>query len=283
MPCSRHRGGVPWFPDFANAAELARRSTRATGRADPVARYLAALAEGDVHDLTTTWPGGVSVHDPRAGEIHTPHRLRRFIQDNQHWLAERGAHIETVASTAAGGRAVVELSAHLTADDHQVAWPVAVVAESVDPMSVVFRTYCSQTPVDGHRHVRPPLLPPAPLQLTGAVGRHLAALGSGDIDALVDTFAAHAYVQEAIGPPHRGPDEIRALYTAQFGGSGGMGLHPSLVTDDGQRCAIEYSCDAWGDRPLPPQAGLIVYERDSEDRLAAARMYDDIEMPLLAS
>jgi hypothetical protein len=27
---------MPWFPDFANAAELARRQTRAARQADPV-------------------------------------------------------------------------------------------------------------------------------------------------------------------------------------------------------------------------------------------------------
>jgi len=270
---------MPWFPDFVNAVELARRSTRATGRADPVAGYLAALSDGDVHDLRTAWPGGVTVHDPRAGEIRTPHRLRRFIRDNQRWLADRDAHIENVASTVEGGRAVVELAARLREDGAAVAWPVAVVAESLDPLSVVFRTYCSQEPVDGHRHVRPPLLPPGPTHLDGAVGRHLAALAAGEVEALVDTFAPDGCVREAIGPPHLGREAIRSFYSARFHGSGGMGLQCSLVTDDGRRCAVEYTCDAWAGRPIPAQAGLIVYERDSEDRLAAARMYDDIEVP----
>jgi hypothetical protein len=35
---------------------------------------------------------------------------------------------------------------------------VAVVAESSDDLSMVFRTYCSQWPVDGRRHLRPPIL-----------------------------------------------------------------------------------------------------------------------------
>jgi hypothetical protein len=30
---------MPWFPDFINAAELARKQTRAAGQADPVAQY----------------------------------------------------------------------------------------------------------------------------------------------------------------------------------------------------------------------------------------------------
>ena len=45
---------------------------------------------------------------------------------------------------------MVELLAHLARrDGRELAWPVAVVAESPDDSSVVFRTYCSQWPVDG--------------------------------------------------------------------------------------------------------------------------------------
>ena len=42
---------MPWFPEFANASELARRATRSAGRADPVTQYLAALHDGDAHGL----------------------------------------------------------------------------------------------------------------------------------------------------------------------------------------------------------------------------------------
>jgi hypothetical protein len=55
-----------------------------------------------------------------------------------------------VATTCVGGRAVVELLAHLGDDERELVWPVAV-AESPDDRSVVFRTYCSQYPVDGRR------------------------------------------------------------------------------------------------------------------------------------
>ena len=39
------------------------------------------------------------------------------------------------------GRAVLEILAHLTIDGDEVPWPVAVVAESHDDRSVVFRGY----------------------------------------------------------------------------------------------------------------------------------------------
>src|ERR1700710_2998016 len=131
---------MPWFPDFVSAGELVRRQTREAGHADPVGEYLTALSDGDAGLLETVWPGEVVVYDPRAGEVRGHRALRRFVHQNQGWLAERQARIETVASTAAGGRAVVELLAHLADEDGQpVAWPVAVVAESVDDRSVVFR------------------------------------------------------------------------------------------------------------------------------------------------
>lgn len=48
--------------------------------------------------------------------------------------------------------------ADLAGNGATFAWPVAVVAESPDDQSVVFRTYCTQWPVDGQRHLRPPIL-----------------------------------------------------------------------------------------------------------------------------
>ena len=57
---------MPWFPEFANAMELARLQIRATGLADPVGQYLKALNQGDTHALETVWPGEVVIYDPRA-------------------------------------------------------------------------------------------------------------------------------------------------------------------------------------------------------------------------
>ena len=273
---------MPWFPDFTSAVELARRETRAAGRADPVGQYFTALNEGDAHALEAAWPGEVVIHDPRAGEVRGHHQLREFVGRNKSWLAERHARTETVASTVAGGRAVVELLAHLDHDGQDVAWPLAVVAESPDDRSVVFRTYCSQWPVDGRRHVRPPVLGPGSAHPGDVVGRYQAALGAGDCDAIVATFAAGGYYREPIGPhyAHRGPAELRSFFTECFSAGGGIGLQHCVVTDDGVRCALEYNCVRWGRHDLPAQAGIAVYERGPDGLLAAARVYDDVEPPV---
>lgn len=272
---------MPWFPEFVSAVELARRQTRDAGHADPVGQFFAALNSGDSRTLETAWPGEVVVYDPRAGEIRGHRELRKFVSSNQSWMAEHHVRIETMASTSANGRAVVELLAHLPLDGQQVAWPVAVVAESPDDLSVVFRTYCSQWPVDGRRHLRPAILPPGGARPGDVVGRYQAALGTGDAEALVRTFEPDGYYREPIGPhlTHRGTAELRSFFTERIGARGGIALEPCEVTDDGVRCALEYNCVRWGDRDLPPQAGLGVYERGPDGLLAAARIYDDVEPP----
>jgi hypothetical protein len=273
---------MPWFPDFVNAVELARRQTRAAGQADPVGQYLTALRQGDTHVLETVWPGQVVIYDPRAGEVRGHRHVRRFISDNLSWLARVHASTETVASAAAGGRAVVELLAHLDHDGGQLAWPVAIVTESPDDRSVVFRTYCSQWPLDEQRPVRPPILKPGPVHPGDVVGRYQTALAAGDTEATVSTFAPDGYFQGPFGPrhAHRGTAELRSFFALCFSAGGGIGVENCAVTDDGVRCALEYNIDRWGSHGLPPQAGLGVYERGPDGLLAAVRVYDDVEAPV---
>jgi limonene-1,2-epoxide hydrolase len=273
---------MPWFPDFANAMELARQQTRAAGQADPVRQYVTALNDGDVRALETVWPGEVVIYDPRAGEVRGHRQLRHFVSQSQSLLAERHARVDTVTTTVAGGRAVVELLARLDGDGQEQLWPVAVVAESRDDRSVVFRTYCSQWQVDGRReHARPAILSSAADLPGDVVGRFSAALGAGDADAVVGTFAPDGYYREAAGPQavHRGVAELRSFFAALFSAGGGISLRPCVITDDGVRCAIEYNCVRWGGRELPPQAGLCVCERGPDGLLAAVREYDDLEPP----
>jgi hypothetical protein len=271
---------MPWFPDFVSAAELARRQTRAAGRSDPVRQYFAALTKGDAHVLETVWPGEVIVFDPRAGEVRGHKQLRRFVSQNQAWLDERHARIETIASTSSDGRAVVELLAHLDGDG-SLAWPVAVVAESPDDRSVVFRTYCSQWPVDGRRHIRPPILKPGDSHPADVVGRYQSALAAGNAEEIVSTFAPDGYYREPMGQPtHRGTAQLRSFFNRCFSAGGGIDLQHCTVIDDGVRCALEYNCVRWGSHDLQPQAGLGIYERGPDGLLVAARVYDDVETPV---
>ena len=168
-------------------------------------------------------------------------------------------------------------------DDGQATdWPVAVVAESPDDRSVIFRTYCSQWPVDGRRHVRPPVLPPSSDALSGVVGRFHDRPGRRRRRRRAERASPTTRTSaspSARTAPTAGSDELRAYFTTSFSAGGGIELEPCTVTDDGARSAVEYNCVRWGDRDLPPQAGVAVYERDADDRLTAVRLYDDVEPP----
>ena len=171
---------MPWFPDFTSAAELARRQTRAAGQADPVAEYFAALNEGDAHA-----PGdGVA---GRGGDLRPPRGRGPRAQGSapvrqpQPVLAGRAARADRdrgLHRRPAAGRSW-NCWPGWTTTGGKLMWPVAVVAESPDDSSVVFRTYCSQWPVDEQRHVRPPILKPGGARPGDVVGRYQAALAAG--------------------------------------------------------------------------------------------------------
>jgi ketosteroid isomerase-like protein len=276
---------MPWFPDFVGAVELARRDTQLAGRGDPVAHYLRALEEGDSHLLQSVWPGRITINDPLVGEVRGHKALRDYVSRNQSWLAEHRARTETIAATRVGQRAVVEVLATLEQDGRTVSWPIAVVAESPDDRSVVFRTYCSTLPHDGQRHLRPPILPTAAHDVDDVVDRYQSALDAGDTDGIVLTFQSDGYYREPIGPHavHRGTDEVRAFFLECFRAGGGLTLEPCEVTDDGERCALEYNCVRWGSYSIPPQAGIAIFERGTDGLFAAVRVYDDIEPPTVLS
>ena len=273
---------MPWFPEYVTAVELARRDARAVGQADPVAQYVRALQRGDTGELETAWPGEVVVADPRFGELRGHRELREFVRFSKSMLAEHHARIETTATTRMGNRAVVELLAHLKVEGREVGWPAAIVAESPDDRSVKFRSYFSLAPILGRRQVRSALLPPGGVHPTDVVGRYQDAFEVGDVEATVDTFEPDGYFREARGSQylHRGAAELRSLFAWYFSAGGGIGVQPCSVTDDGVRCAMEFTCFRWGSHELPPQAGIVIHERGPQGSLAAVRCYDDIEAPL---
>src|SRR3954452_18612437 len=109
--------GMPWFPDFTNAVELARRETRAAGLADPAMQYLSALNAGDARVLETVWPGEVVVYAPRAGVIRGHRQLHQFIRTNHSWFAARHTEIEAVTAKSNSGRSVLDFVGNICRND----------------------------------------------------------------------------------------------------------------------------------------------------------------------
>ena len=105
---------------------------------------------------------------------------------------------------------------------------------------------------------------------------------TGDVGAIVAAFEPDGYAREPAGGPHvhRGREGLRSFYELLFSNGGGIPLGHCAVIDDGRSCALEYNVVRWGRTELPPEAGVAVYVRRPSGRLAAARIYDDVDPPL---
>ena len=78
---------------------------------------------------------------------------------------------------------------------------------------------------------------------------------------------------------HRGTDELRSLFTRFFSNGGGIPLEHCTVTTR-PRLRDRVQRRRLGADGLPPQAGIAVYVRGAGGKLAAARIYDDVDPPL---
>jgi hypothetical protein len=138
----------------------------------------------------------------------------------------------------------------------------------------------------GHHAHRPPLLQRDPaLRESPVVAEYQRALAVGDVDAIVATFEPDGYAREPSGGryTHRGPGDLRAFYEQLFSNGGGIALEHCSLIHDGRSCALEYNVVRWGTTDLPPQAGVAIYVRAPSGKLAAARIYDDVDPPLPAA
>ena len=79
---------------------------------------------------------------------------------------------------------------------------------------------------------------------------------------------------------HRGRDGLRAFYEHLFSNDGGIPLEHCGLVDNGRVCVIEYNVVRWGRTELPPEAGVAFYVRGESGKLAAARIYDDVDPPI---
>jgi hypothetical protein len=162
---------------------------------------------------------------------------------------------------------------------------MAVAADRDDDGRIIeLRIYYSTWPRTGTHLTRPPVLQPPDedLQLPDAIGDYQRALAAGDVDGVMAALEPDASLREPAGRAytHNGREELIALYRFFFSNGGGIPLEHCTVTDDGHACALEYNVVRWGDTALLPQAGLAVYVRGESGRLAAARIYDDVDPPL---
>jgi hypothetical protein len=274
---------MPWWPELFSAPVLARLEERRAGLETGVP-FFDGLMTGEIDALIGSFVAEPQVHHPVRGRVKGSAAFVRFVTEMTTWMAERNVTVEDVNFIVTPSGGVEEFVLHIDGDAGRIDLPLAVAADlDRDARMTELRVYFSGWPLTGGHRVRPPLLQPGrDLHARDVVGDYQRALAAGDVDAALATFEPDGSVREPAGGAytHRGTDELRALYERFFSNGGGIPLEHCAVIDDGRACALEYNVVAWGRTELPPQAGIAVYVRGGSGKLAAARIYDDVDPPL---
>ena len=254
--------------------------------ANPTERYFELLLEGDRRGLEELFSGLPWIDDPLAPKVREAADLDALVAARQSWLHERKAEVSHRRTTRGSLRVVSEFDVRLSIGGGVVELPVAIVGDlSPDDSRVTaLRIYHSSWPLEGGHQVRPPLLPhDRTLHLPDIVAEYHRALSAGDIDAIVATFEPQGHFREPSGGEFVFSGlALRDLMTSLLS-TGGIGLEHCTTTDDGVACALEFNAVRFGPELLPPQAGIGVYERGASGRLRSARIYDDVNVEVLAA
>ena len=275
---------MPWLPELFSESALERLQEKWEWERIESVPYYDGLMSGEQEALLRSFACEPVVHDRLRGRSLATRAIELYVNDLSTWLAARNISFDRVQDVITEGRALEEVVLHLDGTSGRVDVPVAIVADRrADGRLVELRIYHSSWPMRGHHVNRVPMLQRDPeLRESDIVGEYQRALGAGDVDAVVATFEPDAYAREPAGAGyvHRGTDGLRSFYEHLFSNDGGIPLEHCRVMDDGRVCVLEYNVVRWGGTELPPQAGVAVYVRGESGRLAAARIYDDVDPPL---
>jgi hypothetical protein len=246
--------------------------------------YFEGLFAGELDALVESFAGEPELHHPVRGRVKGTRAFTAHVAEMLAWLNEHNATVEELGHVILDDRGFEEVVLHLDGPTGPVDLPVAIVADHPrDGRLEELRLYHTGWPLTGRHAVRPPLLQRDPdAHESDVVGQYQRALAAGDVDAVLDAFEPDGYAREPAGGAylHRGADGLRAFYAHLFSNGGGIPLEHCRIVDDGRTCAVEYNVVRWGTADLPPQAGVAVYVRGESGKLAAARIYDDVDPPL---
>ena len=274
---------MPWAPELFSAPVLQRLQDRWREELVTVP-FFDGLLTGEVDALLGSFAGEPEVHHPVRGRIRGVRAFEAYVIDTHQWFRQRNISVENVYLVAGERCGFGEVVLHLDGETGRVELPVAIVADKQsDGRIVELRIYYSSWPLTGRHTNRPPLLQLDPqLHAPDVVSEYQRALAAGDADAIVAAFEPDGYAREPAGGQHvhSGPDDLRDFYELLFSNDGGIALEHCALTDDHRACALEYNVVRWGKTELAPQAGVAVYLRGQSGRLAAARVYDDVNPPL---
>jgi len=270
---------MPWAPELFSAPALARLEEKRRHKLG-IVQYFDGLMAGELEPLIGSFAREPELHHPVRGRIKGARAFEAYFDEMQAMFRQRIVSVEDVDRVVVKRHGFEESVVHLDTDAGRVGLPVAVVADKESDGRIhELRMYYSSWPLTGRHANRPPVLQPDPeLRPSGVVAEYQAALAAGDVDAIVAAFEPDGYAREPAGSNyvHEGRDALRAFYELLFSNGGGIPLEHCAVIDDKRACALEYNVVRWGETELPPEAGVAVYVRGETGKLAAARIYDDV-------
>ena len=249
---------------------------------DPTAAFLPALAGGLADTIAGMFSGEPVLDDPRFGRVAGREAVASYVASQAEWMREHRMEFEPIRTSTGKGLSLTESLARLTVDGERTELPFAVVGDRTGGSLRQIRVYHSNWPLEGRHRLRSPIIPRDPsLVLPDIVAAYMDALDTGNLQGSISVFEPTGYFREPSGGVniYRGPEGIRQVYGA-FYAVGGIHLRHCSVIDDGVACGVEFIADGWGPRPFEPQAGIGVYERGPSGKLAAARVYDDVDVDL---
>lgn len=274
---------MPWIPELFSAPALERLEAKLQPDLVTVP-YFDGLMAGELDALVGSFAAVPEVHDPVRGRVKGTRAFEAFASETKSWLSQHDVLVEEVERVNTERHGLGEFVLHADGQNGRIDLPVAIIADRRrDRRIEELRIYFSSWPLAGRHANRPPLLQPDPeLGAPGVVGEYQRALAVGDVDAIVAAFEPDGHAREPAGGDyvHKGHDRLRAFYELLFSNDGGIPLEHCAVIDDGRACALEYNVVRWGKSELPPEAGVAVYVRGPNGKLAAARVYDDADPPL---
>jgi hypothetical protein len=274
---------MPWLPELFSAPVLEGFEEKQRREVVDVP-YFDGLLAGDLGALVKSFAGEPQLQHPVRGRIKGVYAFEAFVAETNEWFARRNVSVTEVERVVLESRGFEEVVLELDTQAGRIGLPHAMVADhDSDGRLTELRIYFSSWPLTGRHATRPPLLQRDPgVREPDIVGEYQRALAAGDVEAILAAFEADGYAREPAGGEHvhRADEGLRAFYEQLFSGGGGIPLEHCATIDDGHSCALEYNVVCWGKTELPPQAGMAVYERGPGGRLAAARIYDDVDPPL---
>ncbi|MGZ4184262.1 MAG: nuclear transport factor 2 family protein [Solirubrobacteraceae bacterium] len=274
---------MPWAPELFTAPALQSLEDKRHRKFETVP-FFDGILTGEVEALIGSFAGEPVLYHPVRGRIRGRREFEAYVSDTQAWLTEHNCAIDEVLTIHGKSHGTGEAIVHLDGGETSVDLPVAVAADRArDGRLVELRVYYSTWPLTARHANRQPVLQPDPkLRAPDVVADYQRALSAGDLDAIVAAFEPDGYAREPAGGRfvHSGPGALRAFYEQMFSNGGGIELQHCGLIDDGRACALEYNAVRWGKTELPPQAGMAVYVRGATGKLAAARIYDDVNPPI---